>query len=93
VAIVLTEQLGILLCEKINKYLIHTCEKGDEQNTHLIKINGFCTHEGFLLKSQWKKWPCWAENKINSRLYTANAALKKKKRKENNINALLKLSV
>lgn len=50
--LVLIEQWGIFLCgKKINKYLIHKFKGGDEQNIHLIKINGFCTHEGFLLKS------------------------------------------
>lgn len=53
---------GIILCgKKINKFLIHKHKRGDEQNIQLIKINGFCTHEGSLLKSQWKKCPCWAK--------------------------------
>lgn len=53
---------GIILREKkINRFLIHKRKRGDEQNIQLIKINGFCTHEGSLLKSQWKKRPCWAK--------------------------------
>lgn len=32
------------LWKKINKYLIHKCKRGDEQNIQLIKINGFRTH-------------------------------------------------
>lgn len=31
------------------------------KNIQLIKINGFCIHEGFLLNSQWKKCPHWAK--------------------------------